>query len=136
MQKIISMTSLAALLSLSLFAACVTDPADDPNEPDLELASVEQGAYTAWYDLSGPYGSGIVRACKTSTRVYWQYAYNTYTTAATSGDGISYLESNIAGSSTGTKYRTRGAATYFVISLGTNLHWKGIQYPISSLPSC
>lgn len=136
------MTHTTALaLALSLFTgACALEDGSDAEDveatDDDGTSTVEQGVYTAWYNLSGPAGSAVVRACKTSTRIYWEFGYNTYTTAITSGNGMSELTSSIAGQSWGQKYRTRNSATTFNISLGTNGSFKGVGYVIAQLPNC
>jgi hypothetical protein len=134
--KHIKHITLAFTLALST-AACVAEEGDEDIDDSEDTSSVEQGVYSPWYDVSGPYGSGVVRACKTATRINWEFGYNTYQTATTGGIGLSTLNSSIAGQSWGQKYRTRGGATSFWIALGTNGHSKAIGWPsVSMIPDC
>jgi hypothetical protein len=133
--------ALSALALGLLAGACAdiddTDAAEDTEEiDDDDTSTVEQGVYTSWYNLSGPAGSGLVRACKTPTRINWEFGYNTYTTAITGGSGISTITSSIAGQGWGQKYRTRGSATTFDVALGKNGSFKGIVYVVAQLPDC
>lgn len=127
---------MTAALALTLFAAACTDLADPIEGDDEDTTAIEQGVYTPWYDLSGAAGTGVVRACKTPTRINWEFGYNTYTTAITSGNGMTSITSDISGQTWGQRYRTRGSATTFNIALGKNGSFKGVGYVISQLPDC
>jgi hypothetical protein len=125
-----------ALIAGVILAGCM-ETGDEAAELDLEeeTSTTEQGSWTSWVNLSSPVGTGYVRACKTSTRINWEFGYNSYTTAQTWGDGIGLLQSNIAGQGWGQKYRTR-AGTTFSIALGSNNHFWVMHWNIGSLPNC
>jgi hypothetical protein len=135
--------ALGSIVVALLAGACTDmemDAPEDGEADDVEdTSTIEQGSWSAWYNLSGPYHSGYVRACKTSTRINWEFGYNSYplaTTVVLPGGGA--ITSNIAGQSWGQKYRTRGSATLFAIYLGTPEapRSNGISWEIWTLPNC
>ena len=112
----------------------------DPSEEAGDIAPDHAPfGYSSWRTLTTPAGcSVLVRSCKTSTRINWEFGYNSsFYRVVTLGDGISQLSSNIDGQSWGSKYRTR-AGTQFNWFFDSYNGCGGVGYGmfISQMPNC
>ena len=138
------MTKTLLALSLAFLASCGidhdTETDDDLATEDGDDTSVtEQAVYSPWYYLSAGqpnyHWSVSLRACKTATRINWQFANNTFWNVATDGDGISYINTYIQGVSSGSKYRTR-AGTVIWWNFYSAGYGVGKTLSISEIPNC
>ena len=129
-------------VTLALLLAGCTDldmaEDDESGDGDEETSTVEQASWTTWYNMSNDFNTAVVRVCKTTTRINWEFGYNTFTRAQTGGGGLSYITSNIAGQNWGSRYRTRGNASSFEVYLGTEQapNVAGLHLPIGYIPNC
>lgn len=130
-----------ASFTMAVGAGCAVE-IEDEDEDTLEAeepSTTAAAAYGYWRCLerASPYSRVCWRACKTSTRINWQFADNYYFNKVSSyGSTISWLTSNIAGQVSGSKYRTRNnTSTFGVLFEGlAGQLWN--ELPISEIPDC
>ncbi|MEZ4360033.1 MAG: hypothetical protein R3B48_07630 [Kofleriaceae bacterium] len=108
-------------------------------ELDVVASSTATLTYGSWITLAkyNPYASVSWRACKTSTRIYWQFTGNySFNKVHTYGSSISLMTSDIGGQVSGSKYRTRNNTATFGVwfqGLAGEL-WN--EHRISNIPNC
>lgn len=136
--------SVAFVLAVSTGCVDTEDTVDiSPDDPgDVEQPDAGQPigvayAYSRWWTMDALGGDAQLRWCRTATRVNWEFRYNTFARVATSGSNMSRIVSNIAGVSSGSKYRTHNGSTFmqwdFYDSAGYVLsHVESLQ----SMPGC
>lgn len=116
----------------------VGDRAANELENAQEPTSVAE-AYGYWIFLEkyNPYASIYWRACKTATRVNWQFAGNSsFNKVSTYGSAIGWLTSDIGGQSSGTKYRTRNNTSTFVVLFQGLAGQLWNEHSIWNIPDC
>ena len=145
-------THLLSILALSLAVpACALDDevedlelvdAPDEAEPgDLDGRDLALYGWSGWRRVSSTSTSFVeLRYCKTSTRVNWEFRGNPYDFVTTGGTAMSSLTTNIAGVSSGSKYRTHNNSRWvfwnFGIARPTPLVVTGHGEYLANIPGC
>ncbi|MBP8807234.1 MAG: hypothetical protein KBG48_30400 [Kofleriaceae bacterium] len=145
-------THLVSILALSLtVSACALDdevedlelhePSDEVEPGDLDRDDLALYGWSGWRRVSSTSTSFVeLRYCKTSTRVNWEFRGNPYDFVTTGGTAMSSLTTNIAGVSSGSKYRThnnsRSVFWNFGISRPTPLVVTGHGEELVNIPRC
>lgn len=143
---------LLSILALSLtVSACALDDevddlelveASDEAEPsDLDDSDLALYVWSGWRRVSSTSTSFVeLRYCKTSTRVNWEFRGNPYDFVTTGGTAMSSLTTNIAGVSSGSKYRTHNNSQWvfwnFGIARPTPLVVTGHGEFLANIPRC
>jgi hypothetical protein len=116
---------------------------DDIVEDDVVTApDVALYGYSGWKRVYSTSTSFVdIRYCKTSTRVNWEFRNNPYAYVITGGTSISTITSNIAGISSGSKYRTHNQSSrmFWNFAVATSqgpLTVTGWGEALSAIPAC
>jgi hypothetical protein len=138
------------LFLVILLPACLDEEVlIDDDETDTEVETDAQMpskavifGYSPWQTFQTTTGFPSIqfRACKTSTRIYWQFQNNNgfveVITKGNAGSSMVRMSTNIDGVSSGSKYRTRGDATWFNAQFNGSGHALITGQPISQIPTC
>ena len=104
--------------------------------PIAERPEITREAYTPWVWIGNASGGMSVRYCKTSTRLNWEFQNWNASRVVTDGTNMSAISTNIAGVSSGSKYRTHNNSAYvsWAVYHPTAATLYGV--PLSSVPGC